>query len=72
MPARSHSSASAQPAERHQSAAERRAAQLAALSTQQSDLKREAAERQVRRDKHAKSKAPSTAPRQAGRRSNAR
>ncbi len=72
MPARSQSSASAQGAERRQSAMERRAAQVAALSAQQSNLKREAAERQVRRDKKAKSKAPSAAPRQAGRRSNAR
>ena len=72
MPARSDSSASAHDAERRQTATERRAAQLAALATQQSDLKREAAERQVRRDQAAKSKAPLTAGRQAGRPSHAR
>lgn len=42
--------ASVQAAERRQSAMERREAQLAALSSQQSDLKREAAERQAKRD----------------------
>jgi hypothetical protein len=41
---------SLQPLERRPSSAERRAAQVAALATQQADLKREAAERRAKRD----------------------
>ncbi|HEY3946715.1 MAG TPA: hypothetical protein VGL78_15910 [Solirubrobacteraceae bacterium] len=42
------------------SSAERRAAQIAALSTQQSDLKREAAERRRERDRDEQALARST------------
>jgi len=56
MAAKYPSNAAAQ-AERRQNSAERRAAQLAALATQQSDLKAEAAERMARRERDAKSKA---------------
>jgi hypothetical protein len=72
MPAKKEVTASVQASERRQSAMERRAEHLAALTSQQSDLKREAAERQARRDRDAKSKAPASSPRKAARRSNAR
>jgi hypothetical protein len=41
---------SSQPLERRPSSAERRAAQVEALATQQADLKREAAERRAKRE----------------------
>jgi hypothetical protein len=41
---------SVQPTEQRPSSSERRAAQIAALATQQADLKREAAERRAKRE----------------------
>jgi len=71
-PAKHQVTASVQASERRASSMERRAAQLAALATQQSDLKAEAAEREKRRDAAGKGKAPTSGPSPAGRRSNAR
>jgi hypothetical protein len=45
-----------------QSAAERRAAQVATLATQQSDLKREAAERRAVREQRVDQESPDAAP----------
>ncbi len=72
MAAKKDESAVFQANARRESAMGRRAAQLAALSSQQADLKREAAERQARRDRDARSKAPSSGPRKSARRGNAR
>lgn len=62
---------STQPTNRQLSSAERHAAQVAALSTKQAELKREAAERRAER---AKQSAPAPAPRKTAvaRRSNPR
>jgi hypothetical protein len=49
MAAKHKVTVSQQPADRRQTYAERRAEQIAALATQQADLKREAAERRARR-----------------------
>ena len=54
MAARNQVNASLQASERRQNAADRRAAHLAALATQQADLKREAADRQTKRDRDSK------------------
>jgi hypothetical protein len=50
MPPKHKVTTTLQPLERRPSSAERRAAQVEALSTQQADLKREAAERRAKRD----------------------
>jgi hypothetical protein len=50
MAARKPVTVSVQPTEQRPNSAERRAAQVLALSTQQADLKREAAERRAKRE----------------------
>lgn len=64
MAAKHKVTVSVQPTNRRPSSAERRAAQIAALSTRQAELKQEAAERRAQR---ADQKAPATStPRKGG------
>ena len=51
---------SVQPTARRPSSAERRAAQIATISTKQAELKREAAERRAKRDLNSSAPAAST------------
>lgn len=73
MAAKQKVTVSVQPAKQSPSSAQRRAAQIAAVSTKQAELKREAAERRAKRALNSNAPALST-PRKSAtvRRSNAR
>jgi hypothetical protein len=62
MAAKNRMTVSVQPTTRRPTSAERRAAQISELATQQSTLKQEAAERRLKRAEAAKN-APGKAPR---------